>query len=620
MSTTKRVICILLSLALLLTWPGFAQQADAVAGVDDAALAVGLLFCTWAGVTFATNQGAYNAVSNFLNSSVNGLKACTEVVAKNLVNGTLTLTKGVRDAFNSILPEINSRFRTPVGSTEGSLVGSVPAGVPIGIPSFADTPSASDLNYCSADLFAKGAYPISVSTSYGDYQIAPYFKESYEAQFGISLVDPSGDSRSVSRMSFMYDTKFIDFTSYFVGNELYFAAHHIAYGKINLATVCAYIFTNVKSSSMSFPASEDAIPFNRNQTINGTQAQNALGTADLPDSPYGDSRDHSIDIAALLAAIAAGLAGSAAAPGLSPDDLVQRLVGALPGAIPTTPPTEATEATEATEPGDTPLPITPDILSGMFGDLFSKLEGLFKQLIELVASIPALIQTVIDTLVAGFNDVVTWFGTIGDTLSKGFADVITWFGTVADAISLGFANAKTWIEAQTAALLATLTVMGDAISTFFTVTFPAWITDVKAWALALPQTLIDALLAALAAAFVPAAGYWDAKIVACRAAFPLFDSIISTGKGLGGFFSGLGTRPPVIYIDLGSSTSWAIGGRTIFLDLTWYSKYKPTMDNVISAFLWLLFAWRLFLKVPGLLRGEGGTIDRLNTYLEHRDK
>ena len=142
-----------------------------------------------------------------------------------------------------------------------------------------------------------------------------------------------------------------------------------------------------------------------------------------------------------------------------------------------------------------------------------------------------------------------------------------------------------------------------------------------------PIRILDGLIAflivltvALTAVFVPAVGYWDAKVAALQAKFPLFNSILTTGKGFSGFFSGLGTRPPVIYIDLGSSASWAMGGRTIFLDLTWYSQYKPTMDLVIAGFLWLLFAWRFFLRLPGLLRGEVGTIDRLDSYLSEKRK
>lgn len=147
----RRLLCCLLALATvcLCLAPALAQPALALAGVDDATLAVGLLFCSWAGVTFATNQGAATAVGNFLNSSVNGLKACSEVASKYVVDGSLALVQGVKDAFNSILPELDSTFRTPEGSTDGALAGSIPVGVPLDVPTIPSTSKAdsSDLQW-----------------------------------------------------------------------------------------------------------------------------------------------------------------------------------------------------------------------------------------------------------------------------------------------------------------------------------------------------------------------------------------------------------------------------------------------------------------------------------------
>ena len=270
----------------------------------------------------------------------------------------------------------------------------------------------------------------------------------------------------------------------------------------------------------------------------------------------------------------------------------------LPGSvpIPTTPPTEATEATEPSE--TTPTIVTPDILEGMFGGLKGWLESI-------LAAILAAIQAIPEKIDAFQESLTTWW-------SNTIADIKSW-------IDIKIQSIADWWTTFWADTIATVKALGLTITEFFTVTFPAWITDVKAWALALPKTITDAIAVALAAAFVPAAGYWDAKIAACMAAFPLFNSIITTGHGLGGFFSGLGSRPPVIYIDLGNSASWAIGGTQKFLDLTWYAQYKPTVDTILSGFLWLLFAWRFFLRLPGLLRGEGGTIDRLGTYFDSKN-
>ena len=501
----RRLLCCLLALATvcLCLAPALVQPAFALAGVDDAALAVGLLFCTWAGVTFATNQGAYNAVSNFLNSSVNGLKACTEVAAKNLVNGTLTLTKGVRDAFNSILPEINSTYKPIPGSSDGALVGSTPAGVPIGIPSFADSSSASNLNYYSADLFAKGAYPISVSTSKGVFQLAPYFKESYEAKFGVYVVDPSGKTSLDSGHIFMYSTKFVDFTSYFVGNKLYFASHHIYNGKTYLTTICAYTFTDVKSSSMSFPASEDAIPFNRNQTINGSQAADALSGTD-----FGDGRDRNIDIAALLAAIAAGLAGSAAAPGLSPADLIEILKKALyiPGSGAEVLPTEVPDVTEDTQPDpskdpddDKPSvnPLPPDQFN-FFGDAFEKvntgLERIGDRLQQLQDGILPQIELFKDAVTQGFIDVGNWFSALGNSLLDGLK-------SLGENLAAGFKS------------------LYDTLHEFATQTFPSKMAEVGQWIQSLPEKIAEAIQKILPEPEVPP-GFDDMMLPGLKDFFP----------------------------------------------------------------------------------------------------
>lgn len=69
----------------------------------------------------------------------------------------------------------------------------------------------------------------------------------------------------------------------------------------------------------------------------------------------------------------------------------------------------------------------------------------------------------------------------------------------------------------------------------------------------------------------------------------------------------ISTEPPVIYIHLGDTEgSYNIGGTVPFLDLRWYARYKPTVDTLISAFLWICFVWRMLLKLPGIISGMPG--------------
>ena len=111
----RRVLCCLLA---LLTFgcclsPALVQPTEAVAVADDILIAfLALLATSWAGVTFATNGGANTAISNLLQSKPAVKLSLAGLITKKLVvEGTkLLLTRDVRDAFETVLPEIKSFF------------------------------------------------------------------------------------------------------------------------------------------------------------------------------------------------------------------------------------------------------------------------------------------------------------------------------------------------------------------------------------------------------------------------------------------------------------------------------------------------------------------------------
>lgn len=115
------------------------------------------------------------------------------------------------------------------------------------------------------------------------------------------------------------------------------------------------------------------------------------------------------------------------------------------------------------------------------------------------------------------------------------------------------------------------------------------------------------ILKGITAIFVPQEDFLTAKWEAIRSEFAFADSIMTSGDMILGVLNGLDPEPPVIYIDLGASEgSYDIGGEVPFLDLRWYERYKPTGDAIISAFLWLVFVWRMFIKLPGIIGGLPG--------------
>ena len=73
------------------------------------------------------------------------------------------------------------------------------------------------------------------------------------------------------------------------------------------------------------------------------------------------------------------------------------------------------------------------------------------------------------------------------------------------------------------------------------------------------------------------------------------------------------TGAPSIPIDLGAAQSphgAVYGGQMEMLDLSWYTPYKKTVDDLVSGFLWLFFLWALFRHAPAVISGVGLTASR----------
>ena len=131
--------------------------------------------------------------------------------------------------------------------------------------------------------------------------------------------------------------------------------------------------------------------------------------------------------------------------------------------------------------------------------------------------------------------------------------------------------------------------------------------------LALPQTIADAVAQAIAVAFVLDEAYMRAEFDALLSDFKFLGSMVDFGRGVVDVFYGIGSKPPILYVDLDAAESeFDYGDRVVFLDLTWYERYKPYGDAIISSFLWAWFGWRLLHSLPGLINGSSGAVPHIN--------
>lgn len=68
---------------------------------------------------------------------------------------------------------------------------------------------------------------------------------------------------------------------------------------------------------------------------------------------------------------------------------------------------------------------------------------------------------------------------------------------------------------------------------------------------------------------------------------------------------------PVIRINLSKAEGkYNYGQNAYVLDMTWYERYKPTIDNIIVAFAYLTFIFMVFKRLPDIISGAGAITEK----------
>lgn len=124
--------------------------------------------------------------------------------------------------------------------------------------------------------------------------------------------------------------------------------------------------------------------------------------------------------------------------------------------------------------------------------------------------------------------------------------------------------------------------------------------------------LFDAISGLLTDLFVP-------DLTACSDTLTVYQDKFKWVPDLFGFVKNffdslLCDEPPKIPIDLGKSEgSFDFGGKGYILDMSWYARYKGTVDTLLSGILWVFFLWRLFKRLPDILSGVGMVTDSVTS-------
>lgn len=125
----KRIFSFLLVLLVICSCflPSMIVPARAVALVDDAALAVSLLFAGWSGVTFGRSDHAVQAMQKFLTDCADAAQDVAYLVANYVKDGVLQLVAAEKARYASIIAAMKMMFTSSAGE-DGTLSGTLGIG------------------------------------------------------------------------------------------------------------------------------------------------------------------------------------------------------------------------------------------------------------------------------------------------------------------------------------------------------------------------------------------------------------------------------------------------------------------------------------------------------------
>lgn len=125
----------------------------------------------------------------------------------------------------------------------------------------------------------------------------------------------------------------------------------------------------------------------------------------------------------------------------------------------------------------------------------------------------------------------------------------------------------------------------------------------------LGDRMISGITDGIKAIFVPSDDYLSEKVDTLTANFSFVSTIVETSDNISAIFAGDFDEPPYIEMDfsLAESEKYDYGGKAVALDMSWYERYKPSVDTILSVIIYVCFFWRLFVGLPNMINGQAAT-------------
>lgn len=105
--------------------------------------------------------------------------------------------------------------------------------------------------------------------------------------------------------------------------------------------------------------------------------------------------------------------------------------------------------------------------------------------------------------------------------------------------------------------------------------------------------------------FIPSEERLTALSNSVTSKFDFVDSIKYSVSALQNIINNVGNAPKLV-INLDHEL---YSGPVTIIDLNWYSRYKSWGDLILTGFIYAMFLWRLFIKLPSIISGTGGAVE-----------
>lgn len=253
-------------------------------------------------------------------------------------------------------------------------------------------------------------------------------------------------------------------------------------------------------------------------------------------------------------------------------------------------------------------------LSAQLSDIKDAIEDSTEQSAAQAKEIVSSINAQTDVISAGLSDVITSVKVQTDAIS----DVLEATKLQTDAIGdviLGLDDVCSAIKDLSITLPSDLTLTIPEEKLNINVTVPDISTEVinnievKHDYPALQKAIEGAIAAPLQAAFVPDEDKVRLFFDDFNHKFSFVDDMKTNIENVKKYVFGV-TPSPILKIPIMKTESkYDYGfGDYFIIDVSWYAKYRPYGDLVILAFAWLMFIWRVFISLPGIISGSPGSM------------